>query len=156
MANETRTLKVGDPAPDFTLRGAGNITFALSEHRGKNVVLVFFPAAFSPVCSQQMPQVQQEKVKLGEGDTVVAGVSVDGMWALNAWGQQLGIDFPLLADFFPHGAVSEKYGVLHQAGVSERAIVGIDGEGTVRYIDVSPAFTEIPDTGACLDALRGS
>ena len=155
MANETRTLKVGDPAPDFTLRGTGNISFKLSEQRGKNVVLVFFPSAFSGVCSQQMPQVQQEKVKLGDGDTVIAGVSVDGMWAQQAWAHQLGIDFPLLADFYPHGGVSEKYGVLHAAGVAERAIVGIDKEGVVRYIDVSPAFTQIPDTGACLDALKG-
>lgn len=153
MPDETRTLKVGDPAPDFTLRGTGNITFTLSEQRGKNVVLVFYPAAFSGVCSQQMPQVQQEKVKLGEGDTVIAGVSVDGMWAQQAWAQQLGIDFPLLSDFYPHGGVSEKYGVLHQAGVAERAIVGIDKEGKVGYIDVSPAFTQIPDTGACLEAL---
>src|SRR3989304_544321 len=110
--------------------------------------------AWAGVCSRQMPQVQQEKVKLGDGDTVIAGVSVDGMWAQQAWAQQLGIDFPLLADFYPHGAVAEKYGVLHQAGVAERAIIGIDGEGTVRYIDVSPAFTEIPDTGPCLAALQ--
>jgi len=155
MPDQTRTLKVGDSAPDFTLRGTGNITFKLSEQRGKNVVLVFFPSAFSGVCSQQMPQVQQEKVKLGDGDTVIAGVSVDGMWAQQAWAQQMGIDFPLLSDFYPHGAVAEKYGVLHQAGIAERAIIGIDGGGVVRYIDVSPSFTEIPDTGPCLAALKG-
>ena len=155
MGNETRTLKVGDPAPDFTLRATGNATFKLSDQRGKNVVLVFFPSAFSGVCSQQMPQVQQEKVKLGDGDTVIAGVSVDGMWAQQAWAQQMGIDFPLLSDFYPHGGVAEQYGVLHKAGIAERAIIGIDKEGAVRYIDVSPAFTEIPDTGACLAALKG-
>lgn len=77
------------------------------------------------------------------------------MWAQQAWAQQLGIDFPLLSDFYPHGAVSEKYGVLHQAGVSERAVIGIDREGVVRYIDVSPTFTEIPDTEPCLAALKG-
>ena len=155
MANETRTLKVGDPAPDFTLRATGNSTFTLSEHRGKNVALVFFPSAFSGVCSQQMPQIQSHKADFDSTDAIVAGVSVDGMWAQQAWAQQMGIDFPLLSDFYPHGAVSEKYGVLHQAGVAERAIIGIDREGVVRYIDVSPKFTEIPDTAPCLAALKG-
>lgn len=155
MPDQTRTLKVGDPAPDFTLRATGNSTFTLTEQRGKNVVLVFFPAAFSGVCSQQMPQVQSHKADFDSTDAVVAGISVDGMWAQQAWAQQMGIDFPLLSDFHPHGAVAEKYGVLHQAGVAERAIVGIDKEGVVRYIDVSPKFTEIPDTAPCLAALKG-
>ena len=154
MANETRTLKVGDPAPDFTLRGTENTTFKLSDHRGQNVVLAFFPAAFSPVCSQQMPRIQAEKMQFEAADTVVVGVSVDNTWSQQAWAQQMGVEFPILSDFHPHGAVSEKYGVLHQAGVAERAIIGIDREGVVRYIDVSPAFTEIPDTGPCLAALK--
>src|SRR3989304_3232971 len=84
MANETRTLKVGDPAPDFTLRATGNSTFTLSEHRGKNVVLVFFPSAFSGVCSQQMPQVQDSKTRFNDPDTVIAGISVDNSWSQGA------------------------------------------------------------------------
>ena len=155
MADKTRTLKVGDPAPEFSLRGTGNTKFALSEQRGKNVILAFFPAAFSPVCSQQMPRIQAEKAQFEAAETVAVGVSVDNTWALDAFAQQLGVEFPILSDFYPHGAVSEKYGVLHQAGVSERAVIGIDKEGTVRYIDVSPTFTEIPDTDACLTALKG-
>jgi peroxiredoxin (alkyl hydroperoxide reductase subunit C) len=155
MANETRTLKVGDPAPDFTLRGTGNTTFTLSEHRGKNVVLAFFPAAFSPVCSQQMPAIQSQKASFDSSDAVVVGISVDNTWALDAWAKQMGVEFPILSDFYPHGAVSEKYGVLHQAGVSERAVIGIDKEGTVRYVDVTPTFAEIPDTEPCLAALKG-
>ena len=155
MPDQTRTLKVGDPAPDFTLRGTGNMTFKLSDHRGKNVVLAFFPAAFSGACSQQMPQIQAQKADFDSSDAIVVGISVDGMWALQAWAQQMGVEFPLLSDFYPHGGVAEKYGVLHQAGVAERAIIGIDKEGVVRYIDVSPAFTEIPDTGTCLAALKG-
>ena len=155
MPDQTRTLKAGDPAPDFTLRGTGNITFTLSEHRGKNIVLAFFPAAFSGPCSQQMPQIQSQKADFDSADAIVVGISVDNSWSQGAWAQQMGIDFPLLADFYPHGAVAEKYGVLHQAGVAERAIIGIDREGVVRYIDVSPAFTEIPDTEPCLVALKG-
>jgi peroxiredoxin len=154
VPDQTRTLKVGDAAPDFTLKGTGNSTFTLNEHRGKNVVLAFFPAAFSPVCSQQMPRIQAQKAAFDSSDAVVAGISVDNTWALDAFANQTAVDFPILSDFHPHGAVSESYGVLHQAGVSERAIIGIDKEGTVRYIDVSPAFTEIPDTEPCLTALR--
>src|SRR3970040_869421 len=154
MANETRALKTGDPAPDITPRATENSTFTLREHRGKSVVLVFFPSAFSGVCSQQMPQVQDSKTRFNDPDTVIAGISVDNSWSQGAWAQQMGIDFPLLADFYPHGAVAEKDGVLHQAGVAQRAIIGIDREGVVRYIDVSPAFTEIPDTAPCLAALK--
>ncbi len=154
MPDQTRTLKVGDAAPDFTLKGTANTSFTLNEHRGKNVVLAFFPAAFSPVCSQQIPRIQAQKAAFDSSDAVVVGISVDNTWALDAFANQTAVDFPILSDFYPHGAVSEKYGVLHQAGVSERAIIGVDKEGTVRYIDVSPAFTEIPDTEPCLTALR--
>ncbi|MEX0800524.1 MAG: redoxin domain-containing protein [Dehalococcoidia bacterium] len=153
MSDETRTLKLGDPAPDFTLRGTGNNTFTLSEQRGKNVMIAFFPAAFSGVCSQQMPKIQEAKAAFGD-DTVPVAISVDNNWSQQAWAQQMGIDFMLLSDFWPHGAVAEKFGVLHQAGVAERALIGIDKEGIVRHIDVGP-FTEIPDTEACLVTLKG-
>jgi peroxiredoxin (alkyl hydroperoxide reductase subunit C) len=154
MANETRTLKVGDEAPDFSLRSTAGGAFKLSEQRGKNVVLAFFPAAFSGVCSQQMPQIQSHIGDFESSDAVVVGISVDNNWSQGAWAQQMGISFPLLSDFFPHGAVSEKYGLLHAAGVAERAVVGIDKEGVVRYIEVLPGFTTIPDTSPCLLALK--
>ena len=100
-----------------------------------------------------MPGLQAHKTSFDDADTIVVGVSVDNTWTLDAFAKQLGVEFPILSDFFPHGAVSEKYGVLHQAGVSERAVIGIDPEGVVRYIDVSP-ITEIPDTEPCLAALK--
>ena len=155
MADQTRTLKVGDPAPDFQLKGTGKTEFKLSDYRGKkNLVLAFFPAAFSPVCSQQMPRIQAEKTKFDSSDAVVVGISVDNTWALDAFAQQLGLEFPLLSDFYPHGAVAERYGVLRDNGVAERVVIGIDKQGIVRYIDVHPIL-EIPDTGSCLAALRG-
>lgn len=155
MADQTRTLKVGDPAPDFQLKGTGKTEFKLSEHRGKKkVVLAFFPAAFSPVCSQQMPRIQAQKSAFDASDAVVVGISVDNTWALDAFARQLGIDFPILSDFYPQGAVAGKYGVLLPNGVCERAVIGIDKESIVRYIDVHPIL-EIPDTEPCLAALRG-
>ena len=155
MADQTKTLKLGDAAPDFQLKGSGKTEFKLSDYRGKkNVVLAFFPAAFSPVCSQQMPGIQADRSKFDASDAVVVGVSVDNTWALDAFVKQLGLGFAILSDFYPHGAVAERYGVLHPAGVCERAVIGIDKQGTVRYIDVHPIL-EIPDTEPCLAALRG-
>ncbi|TMB99356.1 MAG: redoxin domain-containing protein [Chloroflexi bacterium] len=156
MPDETRTLKVGDQAPDFALKGTGATEFKLTEARGKNVVLNFFPAAFSPVCSNQMPRIQEQKSQFGE-DTLVFGASVDGMWALEAFKKQTGIDFPILSDYFPHGEVARRYGVLMEegrgAGAAERAVIGIDKQGKVRYIDVHPIL-DIPDLTECAVALK--
>lgn len=148
---ETRTLKVGDEAPDFELRDENRQPFKLSDHRGKNVVLNFYPAAFSGVCSQQMPRIQEQKSMFGD-DTVVVGISVDAPAANNAFKQQTGIEFPLLSDFYPHGAVAEKYGVFLPVGVAERAVIGIDKDGKVRYINVNPIL-EVPDLTPCAIAL---
>jgi peroxiredoxin len=150
--NETRTLKVGDEAPDFGLKDHNRQDFKLSAHRGKNVVLNFFPAAFSGVCSQQMPRIEEQKAMFGD-DTVVVGISVDNQWSQLAWANQLGVGFPLLSDFYPHGAVAEKYGVLLPNGVAERAVIGIDKEGKIRYINVNPML-EVPDLTPCAIALE--
>ena len=151
---ETRTLKVGDAAPDFELKDENRQDFKLSEQRGKNVVLNFFPAAFSGVCSQQLPRIEEQKALFGD-DSVVVGISVDGISSLKAFGEQTKIAFPLLADFYPHGAVAEKYGVFLPVGVSERAVIGIDKEGAVAYINVNPIL-EVPDLTPCSIALGGA
>jgi peroxiredoxin len=144
MPDFTETLKVGDSAPDFELKGTNKTEFKLSDVKGKNsVVLNFFPAAFSAVCSQQMPQIQKEKVMFD-----------DDTWSLEEFAKQTGIDFPLLSDFWPHGAVAEEYGVLFPVGVAQRAVIGIDKEGIIRYIDVHPVL-EVPELEDCGSALKG-
>jgi peroxiredoxin (alkyl hydroperoxide reductase subunit C) len=153
MADQTETLKVGDAAPDFTLKGTNKTEFKLSDARGKNVVLNFFPAAFSPVCANQMVSIQDEKAKFGE-ETVVLGVSVDNTWTLEAFQRDRGIDFELLSDFWPHGEVAQKYGLLYPTGASHRAVIGIDKEGVIRYID-DHAPLEVPELEACAIALSG-
>lgn len=152
MADKTETLHVGDPAPDFELKGTAKIDFKLSANRGKNVVLNFFPAAFSPVCANQITNIEANR-KLFGGDTLVLGVSVDGTWALEAFARDRGIDFPLLSDYYPHGAVAQKYGLLYPNGAAHRAVIGIDKEGIVRYVD-DHAPLEIPDLEACSVALK--
>jgi mycoredoxin-dependent peroxiredoxin len=151
MADKTETLNVGDPAPDFKLKSTGNTEFKLSEQRGKNVVLNFFPAAFSGVCSNQMTNIEAERGRFGD-DTIVVGISVDNTWSLEAFKKERGINFPLLSDFYPHGAIAQEYGVFYPNGVSHRAVIGIDKEGTVRYID-DHAVLEVPELESCAIAL---
>ena len=153
MADRTETLKVGDSAPDFQLKGTGKTDFKLSEQHGKSVVLNFFPAAFSPVCSNQMTNIQSAKAQFG-ADAVVVGVSVDGTWALEAFAKQMEIDFPLLSDYYPHGAVAKEYGLLYPNGAAHRAVIGIDKGGVIRYID-DHAPLEVPELEACAVALKG-
>ncbi len=152
---ETPTLKVGDLAPDFTLPNANNEKVTLSDFRGKkNVVLAFFPFAFSGTCSAQMPSYEAELERFNNYDTQVIGVSVDSHYTLRAWAKQYQMTFPLLSDFYPHAAVAQKYGVVHELGMSERALFVIDKEGKIRWIHVHRPTTEVPDNEELFDVLR--
>lgn len=131
-------VKVGQPAPDFTLKAVSGKTISLKDYRGKkNVVISFVPAAWTPVCSDQWPGYNIVKDIFDVNDAVLLGISVDNIPTLYSWTNQMGnLWFEVLSDFWPHGAVAEKFGVLRSDGVSERAIVIIDKKGIIRYIDV--------------------
>lgn len=131
-------LKAGDTAPDFSLPDLSGNAVKLSEFRGKkNVVLSFIPAAWTPVCSQQWPGYNIARALFEKNDAVVLGISVDNTPTLYAWTKQMGeLWFPVLSDFWPHGAVAQRYGVLREDGVAERALFVIDKQGTIRYMDV--------------------
>ncbi|MBM4308950.1 MAG: peroxiredoxin [Deltaproteobacteria bacterium] len=131
-------VKVKDLAPDFTLPSLSGEKVSLSQYRGKkNVVLSFVPAAWTPVCSDQWPGYNIMKDIFEENETVLLGITVDNIPTLFAWTNQMGkLWFPVLSDFWPHGAVAKKYGVLRSDGVSERALFVIDKKGIIRYIDV--------------------
>lgn len=153
--SETPTLKVGDEAPDFTLRTASGESFTLSALRGKkNVVLAFFPAAFSGTCSAQMPSYEAELERFRSYDTEIVGISMDGAHSLRNWAQQIGVTFPLLADFYPQGRVVDAYGVRHMAGMPERALFIIDKQGIVRWIHVHRPTGEVPDAEEMFEILR--
>lgn len=133
-------VKVGDMAPDFTLPAVKGGKVSLSQYRGKkNVVLSFVPAAWTPVCSDQWPGYNIAKGLFDKNDAILLGISVDNIPTLYAWTKEMsddGLWFPVLSDFYPHGAVSTKYGVLRPSGTSERALFVIDKKGIIRYIDV--------------------
>lgn len=132
------TLKVGDRAPDFTLTSLSGDKVSLKQYRGeKNVVISFVPAAWTPVCSDQWPGYNLVKDIFDKHDAILLGITVDNIPTLYAWTRPMGILwFPVLSDFWPHGKVARKYGVLRSNGVSERAIFVIDKNGIIRYIDV--------------------
>ena len=131
-------VKVGDHAPNFTLASISGENVSLSQYRGKkNVVLSFVPAAWTPVCSDQWPGYNIAKGIFDQHDAVLLGITVDNIPTLFAWTNQMGkLWFSVLSDFWPHGAVAKKYGVLRSNGVSERALFVIDKKGIIRYIDV--------------------
>jgi peroxiredoxin len=131
-------VKVGDRAPDFQLRAVAGGTIKLSQYRGgKNVVLSFVPAAWTPVCSDQWPGYNIVRDIFDTHDAILLGITVDNIPTLFSWTNQMGhLWFPVLSDFYPHGKVAAAYGILRSDGTSERALIVIDKEGIIRYIDV--------------------
>ncbi|CAM4112427.1 peroxiredoxin [Kibdelosporangium persicum] len=132
-------VEVGSKAPDFTLNDYNKQPVTLSSFQGeKNVLLVFYPFAFSGICQGELCQVRDELANYSDADVQVLGVSVDSPFALKAWADQQGYTFPLLADFWPHGEVAQAYGVFNdKAGMALRGTFLIDKEGTVRFAAVN-------------------
>jgi peroxiredoxin len=132
-------VNAGDYAPDFTLPSVAGERISLSQYRGKkNVILSFVPAAWTPVCSDQWPGYNIVKDIFDRHDAILLGITVDNIPTLFAWTNQMGtLWFPVLSDFWPHGAVAGRYGLLRSDGTSERALVVIDKKGIIRYIHVN-------------------
>ncbi len=128
---------IGQEAPDFRLRGGDGTYYTLSEFRGdKNVLVVFFPLAFSPVCSHQLPEIQKRIEEFENTDTVVMGVSVDSRWSGRAFARMLGLSFPLLSDW--NREACRAYGVfLPESNYSNRASFLVDKQGRVLWREVS-------------------
>lgn len=157
--DSTIAVRPGDPAPDFALPAilpgqSGHGVVRLSDYRGKkNVMLSFVPAAFTPVCSDQWPGYHLAQELFDEHNTQVLGISADNLPSLHAWGgQMLGLWFPMLSDFWPHGAVAKAYGVLRSDGTAERSLVIIDKDGVVRFAKSFDINTR-PDLGLIMKEL---
>ncbi|MFC1491245.1 redoxin domain-containing protein [Nitrospinota bacterium] len=148
-------LHVGDSAPDFDLpqaQGAGD-NVKLSDFKGsKNVLLCFYPFDFSPVCSEQLPAYSAQADRFERANCQVLGISVDSPFAHAAWAENAGIKFPLLSDFFGKSTV-EAYGLMHEGGFSNRAVILLDKEGKVVYQEMTVAPPELPDDEKLFAAL---
>jgi peroxiredoxin len=148
-------IEVGDAAPDFELKDQHGTPVKLSDFQGKkNVVLVFYPLAFSGVCTGELCAIRDELPTLGDAEDVqVLAVSVDSMFALRAWAEKENYQFPLLADFWPHGAVAKTYGIFNEdAGIATRGTYIIDKTGVVRW-KVENAIPDARDLGEYRKAL---
>ncbi|MCC6313569.1 MAG: redoxin domain-containing protein [Thermomicrobiales bacterium] len=154
MSSPATILPAGTPAPDFTLHSTPDETVSLRDFRGKPVILVFYPADWSPVCGDELElfnEVLPEFQRLG---AQVLGISVDNVWSHDAFARARHLHFPLLADFEPKGAVSRAYGAYRpEDGVSARAIFLIDGTGVIRWSYLSPVGVN-PGANGVLAALE--
>jgi len=132
-------VEVGSQAPDFTLNDYNKQPVTLSQFNGdKPVLLVFYPFAFSGICTGELCQLRDEFGDYDGKGVQVLGVSVDTPFSLKAWAEVEGYQFPLLSDFWPHGEVAQKYGVFNdQAGLAVRGTFLIDTEGVVRFAEVN-------------------
>jgi peroxiredoxin len=137
---ERKAIKVGDKAPDFTLKDQHNKESHLSELKlkGKKVLLSFHPLAWTKVCARQMQSLEKNREVLDGLNTVALGLSVDTVPSKHAWARELGIkETRLLSDFWPHGKVAKLYGVFKdENGISERANIIVDEEQKVIFVKV--------------------
>jgi peroxiredoxin len=147
-------LPAGTPAPDFALHSTPDQKISLADFRGRPVVLAFYPADWSPVCSDQMALYNELLPEFRRYKAQVVGISVDGAWSHAAFSKDRNLHFPLLADFEPKGAVSNAYGAYQRRiGESARALFVIDGNGIIRWSYLSPVGVN-PGADGILEALE--
>lgn len=147
-------VAVGDEAPDFELPDQNRAPVRLSSYRGnKNVVLLFYPFAFTRVCEGELCRVRDELPRFSNDEVETLAVSVDSVFAHRLWADREGFGFPLLADFWPHGAVAQAYGVFDETtGAALRGTFIVDRSGVIRYKVVN-ALPDARDQDEYLKAL---
>ncbi len=154
------SVKVGEKAPTFTLRNSATEEVSLSDYKGKNVVALFFPLAFTGVCTTELCEIRDNIADYNNLDAEVVAISVDSPFTLAKFKEEQGYNFPLLSDF--NKEVSRAYGslyedfVLDMKGVSKRSAFVIDKEGTIKYAEILDNAGDIPNFTAVKDALASS
>jgi peroxiredoxin len=153
-AHGAAILGAGTPAPDFALNATPDQVLRLSELRGRPVILVFYPADWSPVCGDQVALYNEILPEFREYGAEILGISVDGVWCHAAFVRDRNLHFPLLADFEPKGAVARLYGAYREGeGTSERALFVLDADGIIRWSFCSPIAVN-PGADGILQALE--
>lgn len=154
LAQPISPLPPNTPAPEFTLASSSGKTVSLLEYRGQPVILAFYPADWSPVCSDQMALYNDVLPLFEEHNAQLLGISVDSVWSHRAFSEGRNLSFPLLSDFEPKGAISRAYGVYDsQNGTSQRALFVINSSGVISWSYVSPPNVN-PGANGILDALE--
>lgn len=152
-------LRPGDKAPDFSLRATDKSQIHLKDYRGKNVVLLFFPLAFTSVCTKELCLMRDSLAEYEQLDAQILAISVDSLYTLGKWKEEQGFNFPLLSDF--NKTVSKKYDTLYKTfvfemkGVSKRSAFVIDAQGVIRYAEVLENAGELPNFEAVKQTLEG-
>lgn len=146
-------IAAGEPAPDFSLTRADGAPFTREDLLGKTSVLVFYPFAFSPVCTDQLSVYNELLDDFAAKGATLYGVSCDATYSQTAFREQLGIDIEQLSDFEPKGAACRAFGVLHPKGFPQRALVVIGPDGVVKWSYEAPKPSELPGANLIFDAL---
>ena len=132
------SLSVGDAAPEFSLPDQDKQVVSLTDLRGTPVLLVFYPFAFSGICTGELCQLRDELATYTDAGVRVLAISTDPVFSLKAWQAQQGFDFSLLSDFWPHGTVAQAYGVFNdKAGMAVRGTFLVDAEGRIAFTEVN-------------------
>jgi peroxiredoxin len=146
-------VEAGQPAPEFSLRTYEGERFTREQLLGGTTVLVFYPFAFSPTCTNQLSVYDELREDFAERDTTLYGVSCDAIWSQRAFKVELGIQIEQLSDFEPKGATSRAFGVYHPSGMPERALVLVDAAGIVRWSHKAASLGDLPGANLIFDAL---
>ena len=147
-------LQQGTKAPGFELSSEDGENISLQDFKGKNLIIAFYPADWSPVCSDEMALYNEMLKYFSKYEAVLVGISVDSKWCHQAFSKSRNLHFPLLADFEPKGEISKRYGVYDEKeGTSSRALFVIDKEGVIAWSYLSPIGTN-PGADGILDALE--
>jgi peroxiredoxin len=146
-------VAAGQPAPDFTLRTGKGEAFTREQLLGRTTVLVFYPFAFSPVCTNQLSLYNEVLEDFAARGATLYGVSCDATYSQTAFKASLGIEIEQLSDFEPKGAACAAFGVYHPGGFPQRALVVTDPDGTVRWSHEAASPSDLPGANLIFDAL---
>jgi peroxiredoxin (alkyl hydroperoxide reductase subunit C) len=146
-------IEAGTPVPEFALTTEDGGSFTRADLLGKTSVLVFYPFAFSPVCNDQLTLYEEVLGELAEQGATMYAISTDARWSQAAFKEKLGSSVQQLSDFEPKGATARAFGVLHDGGFTQRALVVVNPDGVVRWSYQAPSPGELPGANLIFDGL---